>query len=107
MQQVSENSIMELIRQRGILRFSTLMVSFHLSSVEAISIVEEYQRRGILDAKGRYASEKTEKTKKPEKIETKIKTIKQIEKTKRHSKKARAKTGREPKEEKNEKTHPA
>lgn len=105
MQQVSENSIMELIRQRGILRFSTLMVSFHLSSVEAISIVEEYQRRGILDAKGRYVTEiknvaetedsfkedrelsaqetgeKQEETKKPEKR----KTIEQAEKTKRQS----------------------
>ena len=105
MQQVSENSIMELIRQRGILRFSTLMVSFHLSSVEAISIVEEYQRRGILDAKGRYASKKTEETKKPEKIETKIKTIKQIEKTKQQSAERQSGTVKRPerKQEENRK----
>lgn len=52
-QQLTEESIMELIRQRGNLRFSTLMVFFHISSVEALAIVEEYQKKGILDAKGR------------------------------------------------------
>lgn len=48
---------MELIRQRGNLRFSTLMVFFHISSVEAIAIVEKYQKKGILDAKGKYVPE--------------------------------------------------
>ena len=56
-QQLTEESIMELIRQRGNLKFSTLMVFFHISSVEALAIVEEYQKKGILDAKGKYVPE--------------------------------------------------
>ena len=56
-QQLTEESIMELIRQRGNLRFSTLMVLFHISRVEALAVVEEYQKKGILDAKGKYVPE--------------------------------------------------
>lgn len=57
-QQLTEEAIMELIRQRGSLRFSTLMMFFHLSSVEALAIVENYQAKGILDEKGRYVTGK-------------------------------------------------
>ena len=57
-QQLTEEAIMELIRQRGNLRFSTLMMFFHLSSVEALAIVENYQEKGILDEKGRYVTGK-------------------------------------------------
>ncbi len=57
-QQLTEEAIMELIRQRGNLRFSTLMMFFHLSSVEALAIVENYQAKGILDEKGRYVTGK-------------------------------------------------
>ena len=53
-QQLTEEAIMELIRQRGNLRFSTLMMFFHLSS----AIVENYQAKGILDEKGRYVTGK-------------------------------------------------
>ena len=57
-QQLTEEAIMELIRQRGNLRFSTLMMFFHLSSVEALAIVENYQAKVILDEKGRYVTGK-------------------------------------------------
>ena len=57
-QQLTKEAIMELIRQRGNLRFSTLMMFFHLSSVEALAIVENYQAKGILDEKGRYVTGK-------------------------------------------------
>ena len=57
-QQLTEEAIMELIRQRGNLRFSTLMMFFYLSSVEALAIVENYQAKGILDEKGRYVTGK-------------------------------------------------
>ena len=57
-QQLTEEAIMELIRPRGNLRFSTLMMFFHLSSVEALAIVENYQAKGILDEKGRYVTGK-------------------------------------------------
>ena len=57
-QQLTEEAIMELIRQRGNLRFSTLMMIFHLPSVEALAIVENYQAKGILDEKGRYVTGK-------------------------------------------------
>ena len=57
-QQLTEEAIMELIRQRGNLRFSTLMMFFHLSSTEALAIVENYQAKGILDEKGRYVTGK-------------------------------------------------
>ena len=67
MQQVSENSIMELIRQRGILRFSTLMVSFHLSSVEAISIVEECRKTKRHSKKARAKTGREPKEEKNEK----------------------------------------
>ena len=72
-QQLTEKAIMELIRQRGNLRFSTLMMFFHLSSTEALAIVENYQAKGILDEKGRYVTGKQgvgsvqEKEKKPQK----------------------------------------
>ena len=72
-QQLTEEAIMELIRQRGNLRFSTLMMFFHLSSTEALAIVENYQAKGILDEKGRYVTGKQgvgsvqEKEKKPQK----------------------------------------
>ncbi|MBT9841507.1 hypothetical protein [Blautia sp. MCC283] len=54
--QVTENEIMNLIQERGLLRFSTLMLKFHISSMQAIQIVEEYKKRGIIDEKCRATS---------------------------------------------------
>lgn len=54
--QVTENEIMNLIQERGLLRFSTLMLKFHISSIQAIQIVEEYKKRGIIDEKCRATS---------------------------------------------------
>ena len=53
---IDDKKIMDLLNERGILRFSTLMLRFHISSVEAISIVDEYKKKGIIDDKGKAAS---------------------------------------------------
>lgn len=80
-QQLTEEAIMELIRQRGSLRFSTLMMFFHLSSVEALAIVENYQAKGILDERGRYITGKRDVESVPEKKKKPQKEIKQQGKT--------------------------
>ena len=80
-QQLTEEAIMELIRQRGNLRFSTLMMFFHLSSVEALAIVENYQAKGILDERGRYITGKRDVESVPEKKKKPQKEIKQQGKT--------------------------
>lgn len=53
---VTEKEIMNIIQERGVLRFSTLMLRFHISSVQALQIVEEYKKKGIIDDKCRAAS---------------------------------------------------
>lgn len=50
----TDEKIMELIRERGLLRYSTLMSRLHISSVEAQTIVKDYISRGIVDEDGRY-----------------------------------------------------
>ena len=50
----TDEKIMELIRERGLLRYSTLMARLHISSVEAQTIVKDYISRGIVDEHGRY-----------------------------------------------------
>ena len=50
----TDEKIMELIMERGLLRYSTLMSRLHISSVEAQTIVKDYISRGIVDADGRY-----------------------------------------------------
>ena len=50
----TDEKIMELIRERGVLRYSTLMSRLHISSVEAHNIVKDYISRGIVDENGRY-----------------------------------------------------
>lgn len=51
---MDEEAIMNLIRERGYLRYSTIMIKFHISSREAIEIVENYKKKGIIDENGRY-----------------------------------------------------
>lgn len=46
---ISENEIVEILNQKGILRFSTLMVRYHLSANAAMRIVEEYKKKGVID----------------------------------------------------------
>ena len=53
---VTDKEIMNIIQERGVLRFSTLMLRFHISSVQALQIVEEYKKKGIIDDKCRAAS---------------------------------------------------
>lgn len=53
---INNKEIMDLLTERGVLRFSTLMLRFHISSMEAIRIVDEYQKKGIIDNKGKSAS---------------------------------------------------
>lgn len=44
--QITKKDIEQVIEERGCLRFSTLMVRFHISSTEAIKIVEKYNKTG-------------------------------------------------------------
>ena len=53
---IDDKEIMDLLNERGILRFSTLMLRFHISSMEAIRIIDEYKKKGIIDNKGKAAS---------------------------------------------------
>lgn len=53
---INNKEIMDLLTERGVLRFSTLMLRFHISSMEAIRIVDEYKKKGIIDDKGNSAS---------------------------------------------------
>lgn len=51
---LSDEAIMELVKDRGILKYTMLMLKFHISSVEAQRIVKDYVSRGIIDEDGRY-----------------------------------------------------
>ena len=48
---IPENEIVEILNQKGILRFSTLMVRYHLSANAAMEVVEKYKKRGLIDDK--------------------------------------------------------
>lgn len=51
---ISDEAIMEMIKDRGILKYTMLMLKFHISSVEAQRIVKDYVSRGVIDEDGRY-----------------------------------------------------
>lgn len=51
---ISDEAIMELVKDRGILKYTMLMLKFHISSVEAQRIVKDYVSRGVIDEDGRY-----------------------------------------------------
>lgn len=51
---ISDEAIMELVKDRGILKYTMLMLKFHISSVEAQRIVKNYVSRGVIDEDGRY-----------------------------------------------------
>ena len=51
---LSDEAIMELVKDRGILKYTMLMLKFHISSVEAQRIVKDYVSRGVIDEDGRY-----------------------------------------------------
>lgn len=53
---IDDKKIMDLLHERGVLRFSTLMLRFHISSMEASRIVDEYKKKGIIDDKGKATS---------------------------------------------------
>lgn len=48
---IPENEIVEILNQKGILRFSTLMVRYHLSANAAMEVVEMYKEKGLIDDK--------------------------------------------------------
>lgn len=50
---IPENEIVEILNQKGILRFSTLMVRYHLSANAAMAVVEMYKEKGLIDDKCR------------------------------------------------------
>ena len=54
MKSMTAESILNLIKEKGVLRYSTLMVRYHISSVEAQNIVNKYIEDGIVDSDGRY-----------------------------------------------------
>ena len=54
MESMTAESILNLIKEKGVLRYSTLMVRYHISSVEAQNIVNKYIEDGIVDSDGRY-----------------------------------------------------
>lgn len=54
MSSYTDKEIMDLIKERGFLRFSTLMRIYRISSVEALAIVDRYNKAGIIDEKGKY-----------------------------------------------------
>lgn len=47
---IPENEIVEILNQKGILRFSTLMIRYHLSANAAMRIVEEYKKKGLINS---------------------------------------------------------
>lgn len=51
---LSDEAIMKLVKDRGILKYTMLMLKFHISSVEAQRIVKDYVSRGVIDEDGRY-----------------------------------------------------
>lgn len=51
---LSDEAIIELVKDRGILKYTMLMLKFHISSVEAQRIVKDYVSRGVIDEDGRY-----------------------------------------------------
>lgn len=56
---ISDEAIMELVKDRGVLKYTMLMLKFHVSSVEAQRIVKDYVSRGIIDEDGRYGKNQT------------------------------------------------
>ena len=48
---IPESEIVEILNQKGILRFSTLMVRYHLSANAAMEVVGIYKEKGIIDDK--------------------------------------------------------
>ena len=48
---IPENEIVEILNQKGILRFSTLMIRYHLSANAAMEVVGIYKEKGIIDDK--------------------------------------------------------
>lgn len=56
---ISDEAIMELVKDRGILKYTMLMLKFHISSVEAQRIVKDYVSRGVIDEDGRYGKKPT------------------------------------------------
>lgn len=48
---IPEKEIVEILNQKGILRFSTLMVRYHLSANAAMEVVGMYKEKGLIDDK--------------------------------------------------------
>lgn len=46
--------VLQLLYERGFIKYSTIMVRFHVSSVEAKHIVAELVKNGIINEKGIY-----------------------------------------------------
>lgn len=51
--QINHTEIREYINAHGGIKFSTLMRMYHLSSNKALTVISEYQKKGLLDKQGR------------------------------------------------------
>lgn len=58
--QIDHTEIREYINVHGGIKFSTLMRMYHLSSNEALAVISEYQKKGLLDKQGRDTKRKKE-----------------------------------------------
>lgn len=76
---IIDSDVKNIIAEKGVLRFSTLMVRFHVSSNEAMAIVENYRKRGIIDENGKQILDA--KTKTTEKSVSKITKKKETKNT--------------------------
>lgn len=84
---IPENEIFEILNQKGVLKFSTLMVRYHLSANAAMEVVGMYKEKGLIDDKCRPTFERKlkwkpdgegmgEDEKNPEKPDAKRNTLK-------------------------------
>ena len=58
--QIDNTESREFIIVLGGIKFSTLMRMYHLSSNEALAVISEYQKKGLLDKQGRDTKRKKE-----------------------------------------------
>lgn len=84
---ISDSDILGVINEKGILRFSTLMVRFQISSNEAIRIVEDYKKKGIIGEDNRPVIPKKNSWKSENVSPLKVNPVKEKKSTKKGTKK--------------------
>ena len=84
---ISDSDILGVINEKGILRFSTLMVRFRISSNEAIRIVADYKKKGIIGEDNRPVIQKRNLWKSENVSPLKVNPVKEKKSTKKGTKK--------------------